>query len=128
VRNNGNGVLLMIALNVLPLLLLGLAWWLYRNEGKSLVRGRKVAFVVALIANAVSAVVLLSFTVQAYVGSRGQRPVDLDRIYPVMSMLAIGALAAVLAICGRRASRLVLISDGILTAVLWYLAGLAVSP
>lgn len=80
---------------------------------------------VALTANAVSAAVLLSFVVQAYVASKGTKSVDLDRAYPVLSMLGIGMLAAVLAVSGRRISRMVLIGDGLLTAVLWYIAAMA---
>jgi hypothetical protein len=118
-------MLLITVVNLFPLLLLGLAWWFYRNEGAALARWRRNVFLVALIANAVSAAVLLSFAAQTYVASKGVKPVDLDRAYPVLSMLGIGLLAAVLAVAGRRVSRLVLIADGLLTAVLWYLAAMA---
>jgi hypothetical protein len=37
-------------------------------------------------------------------------------------------LAAVLALFGRRISRVLLLIAGLLAAYLWYLAGLAVSP
>lgn len=120
-------MLLIAALNIVPLLLLGLALWFYRNEGASLVPWRRKVFGVALAANAVSAAVLVSFIVQAYIASKGTKPVDLDRVYPVFSMLGIGLLAAVLAASGRRVSRLVLIGDGLLTAVLWYLAAMGAS-
>jgi hypothetical protein len=120
-------MLLIILLNIVPLLLLGLAWWFYRNEGASLTKWRRGVFVSAFVANAVSAAVLLSFIAQAYIASKGTKPVDLDRAYPVFSMLGIGLLAAILAVSGRRVSRLVLIGDGLLTAVLWYLAAMGAS-
>ncbi len=119
--------MLLIVLNFVPLLLLGLTWWFYRNESTSLVSWRRTAFVAALISNAVSGALLISFTIHALVVSRGTTPVDLDRMYPVLTMLGLGLLAAMLAISGRRVSRLVLISDGLLTAVLWYVVGLAAS-
>jgi hypothetical protein len=109
-------------------LLLGLAWWFYRNEGAALVRWRRSVFVAALVVNALSAAVLLSFLIHGYTAVSRAKVVDLDRSYPVLSMLALGILAAALAGSGRRVSRLILIVDGLLTAVLWYLAGLAASP
>jgi hypothetical protein len=120
--------MLLVTLTGAPLLLLGPTWWFYRNEGASLMTWRRAAFVAALISNAVSGAVLISFTIHALIASRGTTPVDLDRMYPVLTMLGLGLLAAMLAVSGRRISRLVLIGDGLLTAVLWYLVGLAASP
>src|SRR5277367_5770033 len=116
-------MLLMIG-TVIPLALLGLAWWFYRNEGASLMTWRRAVFVAAFVSNAVSGAVLISFTIQALIASRGTTPVDLDRMYPVLTMLGLGLLAAMLAVSGRRVSRLVLIGDGLLTTVLWYLVGM----
>jgi hypothetical protein len=109
-------VLLIILLNIAPLLLLGVAWWFYRHEAASLANWRRGVFVSAFVANAVSAAVLVSFIAQVYIASKGTKPVDLDKVYPVFSMLGIGLLAAILAVSGRRVSRLVLIGDGLLTA------------
>jgi len=120
--------MLLMAMTIVPLLLLGLAWWFYRSEAASLVSWRRGVFVAAFVANAVSAAVLISFTIHAYVASRGTASVDLDRMYPVLTMLGLGILGSMLAVSGRRISRLMLIGDGVLTAVLWYLVGLAVSP
>lgn len=120
-------MLLTIPLNTVPLILLGLAWWFYQKESSSLVSWRRRVFILALVANAVSAVVLLSFLVQVYIASRGTQPVDLDRAYPVISMLGVGLLAAVLAVSGRRVSRLVLVGNGLLTAALWYFAAMGAS-
>lgn len=121
-------MIVLIGENLIPLLLLGLAVWFYRNERKDLIRWRRNAFAVALIANAVSAVALLTYAVLAGVISRGTHPVDLFRVYPIGSMLIVDLLAAGLAASGRRVSRVILIGNGILTAVLWYIAAMATSP
>jgi hypothetical protein len=120
-------VILIILLNIVPLLLLGVAWWFYRQEAASLANWRRGVFVSAFVANVVSAAVLVSFIAQAYITSKGTKPVDLDRVYPVFFMLGLGLLAAILAVSGRRVSRLVLIGDGLLTAILWYLAAMGAS-
>lgn len=112
----------------LPLLLVCLSWRLYRNETVTLVGWRRGLSLAGLAANAVSAAVLISFTIHAYVVSKGTKPVDLDRIYPVFSMLGLGLLAAGLASSGKRISRLILFGTGLLTAVLWYFVALAASP
>ena len=75
-----------------------------------------------------STAVLLVFRLHAYRAAHGKAPVDLDRLYPVFSMLGLGALSAVLAFFGKRLSRIFLVGAGLLTVVTWYLAGLAVSP
>lgn len=86
-------------------------------------------FVLGLIANAVSAVVLLTFLVHGIlIQSSTTKGVDLDRAYPVLWMLGVGLVSTVLAGFGRRASRLLLMGDGLLVAVLWYFAALAASP
>ena len=121
--------MLLIAINALPLLLLGVAWWQYRKEGSSLVGWRKRLFILGLIANAVSAAVLLIFLVHGIlIQSYATKGVDLDRAYPVLWMLAVGLVSTILAGFGRRASRLLLMGDGLLVAVLWYFAALAASP
>jgi hypothetical protein len=120
--------MLLIAIFLLPLLLLGSTWWFYRRERESLSRWRKILFVSGIFANLVSAMVLLSFIIQVYIISRGSKPVDLDRAYPVLEMLGLGMLTAVLGTSGRRVSRLFLIGNGLLTAVFWYLAGMGASP
>jgi len=120
--------MMLIILPAIPLVFLGLAWWFYRSEGPSLVRWRKSVFIVALALNAVSAAVLVTFFVHAYRVSQGSRPVDLDRMYPVFSMMGLALLAAVLAFFGRRVSRPILISGGLITVVVWYLAAMGTSP
>jgi hypothetical protein len=109
--------------NLIPLAVLWPAWRFYREEAVVLEGWRRIIFLAALVANTISAVVLLSFTAHALVASYRATQVDLDSIYPVFSMLALGVLTAVLAVSGRRISRLVLIGNGLL----WYLVGLAAS-
>src|SRR5208283_3113399 len=98
--------MLPITLMLLPLLLLWVTWRFYRKECNVLVGWRKVLFLAGIAANAVSAAVLVSFTVRAYATLHGATPVDLDRVYPVLSMLGLGLLAAGLDSSGSRVSRL----------------------
>ncbi len=120
--------MLVLCLNTAPLLLMGLAWWFYRNESASLANWRRGVFVSAFVANAVSIAVLVSFFVHAYLVSRGAKPVDLDRMYPVSSMMGLALLAAVLAFFGRKVSRPILVSGGLVTMAVWYLAAMGASP
>ena len=120
---------MLLAINVLPLLLFGLAWWQYRREGSSLTAWRKVAFLAALVLAAVSTAILLGFLVHGILIQRyATKGVDLDGSYPVLSMLVAGLLSSVLAAFGRKASRVLLIGDGLVIAYLWFLAGMAASP
>jgi hypothetical protein len=122
-------MLLMIAINTLPLLLLGVTWWQYRKEGSELSVWRKRLFVLALIANAISAAVLLGFLIHGQmVISGSSKAIDIGRAYPVLSMFGVGILSAILACFGRRASRLLLIGDGLLVVLLGYVAALSYSP
>jgi|HubBroStandDraft_5_1064220.scaffolds.fasta_scaffold12141_2 hypothetical protein len=115
-------------LTFLPLLLVYLSWWLYRNESVNLAGWRKGLFLTGIAANAVSAAVLISFTIHAYVASKGTKPVDLDRLYPVFSMFGLALLTAGLTSSGKRVSRLIFLGTGLFTAVLWYFVALAASP
>jgi hypothetical protein len=126
-RSQGVGMLLIV-LGLLPLLLLGATGWFYRREGGSLLRWRKALFLIGVLANTVSAAVLASFLVHAYVASRGSKSVDLDGMYPVFSMMGLALLAAVLAFFGRRVSRPILVVGGLITIIAWYLAALGASP
>ena len=112
----------------LPLLLVCLTWRFYRREAVALAGWRRGLFLTGLAVNAVSAAILISFTIHAYVVSKGTKPVDLDRMYPVFSMLGLGLLAAGLASSGKHISRLFLLITGLFTAILWYLVALAASP
>lgn len=112
----------------LPLLLVCLTWRFYRKEAVAVLRWRRGLFLTGLAANAVSAAVLISFTIHAYLVSKGTKPVDLDRMYPVFSMLGLGLLASGLASSGKQISRLILLGTGLFTSVLWYLVALAASP
>jgi hypothetical protein len=119
--------MLLMIFTLLPLVLLWPTLKFYVKEGYALLGWRKALFLTGIVANAVSGAVLISFTIHALVASRSTTPVDLDRMYPVLTMLGLGLLAAMLAVSGRRVSRLVLIGDGLLTTVLWYLVGMAAS-
>jgi hypothetical protein len=120
--------MLLMIFTFFPLILVCLTWWFYRKEVDALVGWRKASFLAGMVANTISAAVIISFTIHAYVVSKGTTPVDLDRIYPVFSMFGLGLLAAGLAFFGRGVSRLILIGNGLLAAVLWYFVALAASP
>ncbi len=118
-----------MGMTLLAVLLPELALLSFRAEGNALPSFRKVVFVLGAAANLGSATALLIFLIMAYKMAHGtMRPIDLDRVYPVFSMLGLALLAAVLALFGRRISRVLLLVAGLLAAYLWYLAGLAVSP
>jgi multidrug transporter EmrE-like cation transporter len=121
--------MLLIWLTALAAVLSGIGLWSFRSEGRALVGVRKIIFVTGTVANLGSTIVLLVFLITAHrMASGAMRPIDLDRVYPVFSMLGLGLLAAVLAFFGRRFSRLLLVVAGLLVAYLWYIAALAVSP
>jgi hypothetical protein len=118
-------------LMILPLLLLlslWIVWKFYCGEKAALANWRRRLFLIGIILNAVSIAALLIFLIHAYVVAHSTRPLDLDRMYPVLSMFGFGLLTSVLAAFGRRVSRFILIIDGLITSVLWYLAALAASP
>jgi hypothetical protein len=120
--------MLLMVFTFLPLPLACLSWGFYRKDAFTLVGWRRGLFLAGLLANAVSAAVLISFTIHAYVVSRGTKPVDLDRIYPGVSMMGLGLLATGLAFFGKHTSRRILLGSGFFTAVLWYFVALAASP
>ena len=120
--------MLLIILPSIALIFLGLAYWFYRTEAFSLVSWRRGSFTAALVLNSISVVVLVTFLVHAYLVSRGTKPVDLDRMYPVLSMMGLALLAALLALFGRRVSRLMLVGGGLAIMIIWYLAAMGASP
>jgi hypothetical protein len=120
--------MILMPMTMLSFLLSGVALLLFRTEGKDLHRFRKILFTLGSIANLASATALALFLIVAHMMSHGtMHPADLDRVYPVLSMLALGLVASVQGFFGRRFSRVLLIVAGFLTICLWYLAVLAVS-
>jgi hypothetical protein len=120
--------MLLMLMAVAALVLVVAAGICFRGEGKGITGIRRWMFLLGAAGGGVSTVVLLVFLLHAYRAAHGTTRVDLDRLYPVFSMLGLGMLAAVLAFFGRRLSRLFLLGGGLLAVVTWYLAGLAVSP
>jgi Na+/serine symporter len=119
---------LALAIPLLLFVLIGIASAFYRKENQGLARWRRILFLLGILANAVSAAVLFTFSTHAFIAAHGTKPVDIDRMYPVLSMMIVGLLAAVLGCSGRRVSRVLLVGDGLLTTIFWYLAALATSP
>lgn len=92
--------------------------WFYRKEGAALTNWRRDVLVTVFVANAVSAAVLARFIAQAYIASKGTKPVDLDGACPVFSMLGSRYLRLSLQFMGDVSRLPVLIAGGLLTAVL----------
>lgn len=121
--------MLLIAVNTLPLFLLALTWWQSRKEAPSLPSGRQKLFLISFVVIGISAAVLLVFLVHGrLIASGATSRADVDREYPVLLMLSASLAGAVLAGFGRRASRVLLILNGLFVALLWYFAGMAASP
>ena len=121
------GVELLLTASIFPLLGVLAAWRFSVRAGPGRVRWRRTLFTTGLLVTALSASVLLVFVIHCYVAAHGTTPRDLDRVYPVLSMLGLAFVGATLASFGKGASRVVLSASGLLAAVLWYLAGLAAS-
>lgn len=113
----------VLAINAVPLVLVGLAWWIRRNESASMPPWRRRVFFAALIANTVSSFSLPNFLLGTWSGTMSA---EFSGVV-LLSMLAIGPISAVLAFFGRRVSRLLLIANGLLVAVFWNMAGMAMS-
>lgn len=117
------------ALNALPSITLVVAYVLYRRDARALSPRRRVVCACAFVATAVSCAVLLGFLIHVrLIGTGLLKPVDVDRSYPVLTMLVLALLGAILAVFGRGMSRWLLAITGLLVLVLWYLAAMAASP
>jgi Na+(H+)/acetate symporter ActP len=122
-------MLLIIAINMLPLLVLGLAWWQYHKEASVLSIWRKSLFILALTATTVSEAILVGFLIHGQLIIHGaMKQADIERSDPVLFAVAVGLAGAILAGFGRRVSRWLLIGDSLLLLLLWYIAFLSYSP
>jgi hypothetical protein len=123
-------VFTVLLVNSLPLLIVIAVWLLSLRDLGQLNHWRRGVFLAGAAANTLSASVLLAFFMHAQIilHAPASKPVDLDRVYPVFTMMGMAFAAAILSIAGRRVSRWVLALDGVLTVCLWYLAALAASP
>jgi hypothetical protein len=85
-------------------------------------------FKIGLSCASLSALVLGIFGIHAAVLYSTKTPYDLDRAYPVLSMMFLAFLGAGLGFSGRGLSRFLLLGTGLATLVAWYLAALGASP
>ena len=122
-------MVILAAANALPVVLLLLAGWRYREEAISGASGRRrTVLVPAFIACATNHAVLVGFLIHGRLIQSGSVvSADLDRLYPVAPMLGAGLMGAVLGLFGRGASRWLVVAAGLLVALLWYLAVMAAS-
>ena len=114
----------VLAFNAVPFILSGTIWWIqHRHRGRLLGR-RRTLFLIALVSNTITSVLLLAlilwiFSVEELPFGRA----GMDRLF--LSMIALGLLSAVVAFFGRGLSRGLLIANGTLVALEWWLfAGL----
>lgn len=105
------------------------AWWRFELAGSAgLLRARRFLFRCGLIGSTASLLLVLAFTMHALLIKHDlARPVDLDRLYPVLTFLVISFVAAVCGAFGRGTARFLLMASGLVLTILWYLLGLAVS-
>jgi hypothetical protein len=61
----------LLAINAIPLLLAGIAWWTQRNDGDTAPKWRRIVFLAALCSNTISSVALLGFVLGAFSGALG---------------------------------------------------------
>jgi hypothetical protein len=111
----------LLAINALPCVLLGvIIWWTQRRDCGRLTGWRRALFVTALVVNAVGSVSLLIFI--AWLAFGEGRPfggVVEDRLF--LWMIGLGLLSAGIGASGRGFSRGLLIVNGVLVALQWWL-------
>jgi hypothetical protein len=110
----------LFAINALPCILAGIVWWIRLRDLYCLTNRRRVAFVAALVLNSVSSVSLM--TLISWLAFGAGRPfggVVEDRLF--LSMIALTLFSAGLAVFGKGVSRGLLIANGSLVALQWWL-------
>jgi hypothetical protein len=110
----------LLAINAVPCLLSGVIWWTQRKHWDRLTSWRRAVFITALVVNTVASV---SFCVLiAWLAFGEGRPIGRvveDRLF--LSMIGLGLLSTVLAAFGRGLPRGLLIANGALVALQWWL-------
>lgn len=112
---------LLLAIHAVPCLLVGISWWIQFSDRRKLPHWRAAVFATALVANAVSSVALLAFIFQAIWAVDAPRWMAVHQ-NTVASMMGIGLLSAAIASFGSGVSRGLLVGNGVLVAIFWWLA------
>ena len=114
----------LVAINALPCTLSGVVWAIQHRDRGRLLSRRRAIFLIALIANTITSVSLLLLVSWLLFGAG--RPFGgavEDKLF--LSMIALGLLSAGIAVFGRGVSRGLLVANGFLVALQWWLlAGL----
>jgi hypothetical protein len=110
----------LLAINALPCVLSGviISWTQRRDCGRS-TGWRRAIFMTALVVNAVSSVSLLVFIALLVFGEGCLRPFGGVGLF--LWMIGLGLLSAGIAAFGRGFSRGLLIANGVLVALQWWL-------
>lgn len=115
---------LVLAFNAVPCVLSGIVWTSQRRDRALLFVRRRVIFLIGLTAGTICSITLLAFVVWLFYGEG--RPFGgtvEDKV--ILSMIALGLLSAAAAIFGSGLSRSLLVANGVLVALQWWLlAGL----
>lgn len=115
---------LVLAINAVPCVLSGIVWASQRRDPALLFARKGVIFLFGLITNTICSIALLAFVVWLFFG--GGRPFGgavEDKV--ILSMIAMGLLSAIAAVFGKGLSRSMLVANGVLVALQWWLlAGL----
>jgi hypothetical protein len=110
----------VLAFNAAPCVLSGIIWWTQRKHCDRLTGWRRAVFLTALVVNTVTSVSLCVLIAWLALGEG--RPIGgvvEDRLF--LSMIGLGLLSAVLAAFGRGLPRGLLIANGGLVALQWWL-------
>ena len=115
---------LALAINAMPCILSCIVWTIQRKDRSLLVVRRRVIFLIALAASTICSASLLVFLLWHFYGEGHPfGGVVEDKLF--LSMIALGLLSAGIAIFGRGLSRGLLVANGFLVALQWWLlAGL----
>ena len=110
----------LIAINVVPCFLSGVIWWAQHKHRGRLRGWRRAVYISALVINTATSLSL--FVLVAWLSFGEGRPIGglvEDRLF--LSMIGLGLLSAVLAAFGRGLPRGLLIANGTLVALEWWL-------
>jgi len=110
----------LIAINAVPCFLSGVIWWTQHKHRGLLSGWRRAVFITALVINTAASVSLCILV--AWLAFGEGRPIGglvEDRLF--LSMIGLGLLSAVLAVFGKGLPRGLLIANGTLVALKWWL-------
>jgi hypothetical protein len=115
-------MILFVALNTAAILLLGMAWWFQRRDLSTASNWRRWFFLIGLVVNSLSTLSLILLGLfPDLLDPHGYhtRPSDMAS-HALLCFVGAGIVSAAFGLCGRRTSRILLISNGLLTMLMWF--------